>query len=33
MYGAHQILAYADDVDLIDDDIRVTERNADVKFL
>ena len=30
MNGTHQILAYADDVNLIDDDIRAIERNADV---
>ena len=28
--GTHQVLAYADDVNLIGDDIRTTERNADV---
>ena len=26
----HQVLAYADDVDLIGDDIRTIERNAEV---
>ena len=30
MNGTHQVLAYADDVNLIDDDIRTIERNADV---
>ena len=30
MNGTHQVLAYADDVKLIDDDIRTLERNADV---
>ena len=30
MIGAHQVLAYADDVNLIGDDIRTIERNADV---
>jgi Reverse transcriptase (RNA-dependent DNA polymerase). len=30
MNGTHQILAYADDVNLIGDDIRTIERNADV---
>ena len=30
MNGTHQVLAYADDVNLIGDDIRTTERNADV---
>ena len=30
MNGAHQVLAYADDVNLIGDDIRTIERNADV---
>ena len=29
MNGTHQVLAYADDVNLIGDDIRI-ERNADV---
>ena len=29
MNGTHQILAYADDVCLIGDDIRTIERNAD----
>ena len=28
--GTHQVLAYADDVNLIRDDIRTIERNADV---
>ena len=28
--GTHQVLAYADDVNLIGDDIKTTERNADV---
>ena len=28
--GTHQVLAYADDNDLIGDDIRTIERNADV---
>ena len=28
--GTHQVLAYADDVNLIGDDIRTIERNADV---
>ena len=32
MYDTHQVLAYADDVDLIGDDIRTIERNADVFF-
>ena len=30
MNGTHQVLAYADDVNLIADDIRKIERNADV---
>ena len=30
MKGANQILAFADDVHLIDDDIKTIERNADV---
>ena len=30
MNGTHQVLPYADDVHLIDDDIRTIERNADV---
>ena len=30
MNGNHQVLAYADDVNLIGDDIRTKERNADV---
>ena len=30
MSGTHQVLAYADDVYLIGDDMRTTERNADV---
>ena len=29
MNGTHQVLAYADDVNLIGDDIRTIERNAD----
>ena len=29
MNGTHQVLAYADDVNLIGDDIRIIERNAD----
>ena len=28
--GTHQVLAYADDANLIGDDIRTIERNADV---
>ena len=32
MNGTHQILAYANDVNLIGDDIRTIERNADVLF-
>ena len=28
--GTHQVLAYPDDVNLISDDIRTTERNADM---
>ena len=30
MNDTHQVLAYTDDVNLIDDDIRTRERNADV---
>jgi len=30
MNGTHQVLAYADDVNLIGDDIRTVERNADM---
>ena len=30
MNGTHQVLAYADDVNLIGDDIRTIERNVDV---
>jgi len=30
--GTHQVLAYAHDVNLIGDDIRTKERNADVLF-
>ena len=30
MNGTHQVLAYADDVNLIGNDIRTIERNADV---
>ena len=30
MNGTHQVLAYADDVNLIGDDIRTIERNAGV---
>ena len=30
MNGAHQVLAYANDVKLVSDDIRTIERNADV---
>ena len=30
MNGTHQVLAYADDVNLIGDDIRTIEINADV---
>ena len=30
MNGTHQVLAYADDVNLIGDDIRTIERNADL---
>ena len=30
MNGTHQVLTYADDVNLIGDDIRTIERNADV---
>ena len=30
MNGTHQVLAYADKVNLIDDDIRTIERNLDV---
>ena len=32
MNGTHQVLAYADDVNLTGDDIRSIERNADVLF-
>ena len=32
MNGTHQILAYADDVNLIGYDIRTIERNADVSL-
>ena len=32
MNGTHQVLAYADDVNLIVDNIRTIERNADVLF-
>ena len=32
MNGTHHVLAYADDVNLIGDDIRTIERNADVIF-
>ena len=31
MNGTHQVLAYADDVNLIGDDISTIERNADVQ--
>ena len=30
MNGTHQVLAYADDVNLIGDDIRAIERNTEV---
>jgi hypothetical protein len=30
MNGTHQVMANADDVNLIDNDIRITERNPDV---
>ena len=30
MNGTHQVLAYVNDVNLIGDDIRTIERNADV---
>ena len=30
MNGTHRVLAYADDVNFIGDDIRTIERNADV---
>ena len=30
MYGTHQVLAYADEVNVIGDDITTIERNADV---
>jgi hypothetical protein len=30
MIGTHHVLAYVDDVNLISDDIRAIERNADV---
>ena len=30
MNGTHQVLAYADDVNLIGDDIRTKERNSEV---
>jgi len=30
MNGTHQVLAYVDDVNLIGNDIRTIERNADV---
>ena len=30
MNGTHQVLAYADDVNVTCDDIRTTERNTDV---
>ena len=30
MNGTHQVLAYADDVNLLGDDITTIERNADV---
>ena len=33
MNGTHQVLAYADDVNLIGDDIRTIERNADVLLI
>ena len=30
MNGTHQVLAYVDDVNLIGDDIRTIERNAEI---
>jgi hypothetical protein len=33
MYDTHQVLAYADDIDLIGDNIRTLERNADVLII
>ena len=33
MNGTHQVLAYADDVNLIGDNIRTIERNADVLLI
>ena len=30
MNGTHQVLAYVDDINLIGDDIKTIERNADV---
>ena len=33
MNGSHQVLAYADDVNLISDDIRTIERNAVVLLM
>ena len=30
MNGTHQVLSYADDVNLLGDDMRTIERNADV---
>ena len=30
MNGTHQLLAYGDDVNLVGDDIRTIQRNADV---
>ena len=32
MNGTHQVLAYEDDANLIGDDIRTIERNADVSL-
>jgi Reverse transcriptase (RNA-dependent DNA polymerase). len=32
MNGIHQILTYADDINLIEDDIRTIERNTDVNL-
>ena len=32
MNDTHQVLAYEDDANLIDDDIRTIERNADVSL-
>ena len=32
MNGTHQVLAYADDVKLIGDDIRTIETNADICY-